>query len=50
MIDRLEVPPPGSAPLHFTSAFAQPQAVQFWLLLRRNLTSYSRNPSYNATR
>ena len=50
MIDRLEVPPQGSAALQFNSAFAQPQAVQFWLLLRRNHTSYSRNPSYNATR
>ena len=49
-IDRLEVPVPGSQPLHFPSVFAQSQVVQYWELLKRNLISYSRNPAYNGTR
>ena len=49
-IDRLEVPAPGSQPLHFPSVFAQSQVVQYWELLKRNLISYSRNPAYNGTR
>jgi ABC-type multidrug transport system permease subunit len=49
-IDKLEVPPEGSRALHFDSQFAQSQWVQFNELIRRNLTSYARNPSYNGTR
>lgn len=49
-IDRLEVPPEGSKPLHFDSQFAQSKLVQFRELLRRNFISYSRNSAYNGTR
>lgn len=42
-LDRLEVPAEGSLPLRFATAFAQPLHVQYWLLLRRCATSYSRN-------
>lgn len=49
-IERLEVAPQGSQPLHFTSQFAQSQWVQFYELLRRNFISYARNSSYNGTR
>ena len=49
-IEKLQVPPEGSKPLHFSSQFAQSQLVQYWELTKRNFTSYSRNPAYNGTR
>lgn len=49
-IARLEVPPEDSQPLQFDARYAQPQAVQFRELLKRNVVSYSRNTSYNGTR
>ena len=49
-IARLEVPPEGSQPLHFDSQFAQSQLTQYLQLVKRNFTSYARNPAYNGTR
>lgn len=50
LIAKLEVAPEGSKPLHFSSQFAQNKFVQYWELLKRNFTSYSRDPAYNGTR
>ena len=40
-IDRLEVPPEGSKPLHFKTIYAQNSFVQFWMILKRNLVRCS---------
>lgn len=49
-MEQLSQPPPGSAPLHFDRPYAASTWQQFSVLMRRWLTSYWRNPGYNATR
>lgn len=49
-IDRLSAPEEGKQPLQFSSRYPQSLWAQYVLLLRRNSTSYYRNPSYNCTR
>uniref|UniRef100_A0A383WGZ5 ABC transporter domain-containing protein n=1 Tax=Tetradesmus obliquus TaxID=3088 RepID=A0A383WGZ5_TETOB len=50
LVEQLSQPPPGSAPLHFDRPYAASTWQQFSVLMRRWLTSYWRNPGYNATR
>ncbi|KAF6262509.1 ATP-binding cassette transporter [Scenedesmus sp. NREL 46B-D3] len=50
LVQQLSQPPPGSKPLHFDRPYAASTWQQFSVLMRRWLTSYWRNPGYNATR
>jgi hypothetical protein len=50
LVEGLSKPPPGSQPLHFDWPYAASTWQQFSVLMRRWLTSYWRNPGYNATR
>jgi hypothetical protein len=49
-VQELFVPPPGAVPISFDRRFAASIWQQFAVLMRRWLTAYWRNPSYNAGR
>jgi hypothetical protein len=50
LVQELSQPSAGSQPLHFERPYAASTWQQFSVLMRRWLTSYWRNPGYNATR
>jgi hypothetical protein len=50
LVEQLSHPPPGSQPLHFARPYAASTRQQFAVLMKRWLSSYWRNPGYNATR
>ena len=50
LIARLAKPGSGSRPLQFKHAFPQSQPRQLALLLKKNMLTYWRSPSYNTVR
>lgn len=50
LLSELEQSVPGSAPLHFHTAYPQSLPRQYVIILIKNLVSYWRYPQYNAVR
>ncbi|GAB2274463.1 ABC transporter G member 31 [Dionaea muscipula] len=50
LIGRLSIPPTGSEPLIFDSAFSQDILSQFWICFRKQNLVYWRSPQYNGVR